>query len=510
MGRSRLAIAAAVTALIALPNNADATTTRIYTLGAMNRFIVDDANKWLYPQAIIKYGNLFYLELFGSQPSRSTAAPGSERTMNTPAMGPGMLSSSTDLHLYDIADSVPVQQTAGGGAIVKITDEIFVALHLSDYENSTVPTLLSVLAGSSQGSPNAFPWLPNPPAAPGSANRKFDFFAAYNLQDIARFGLGLSYGSSKYVRHPNETDPQITIDNMMNTEARRTDEIGTSELGILLGGSVDIGEVATIDSGLGFKFHGLTYLPNQRSSLLGGGGGTEINADVRALIGITEWWELVPALSIRYMNVSASDLGSFVNGIAYNQPTATLDNQSFFITDVAIHRFIFDLGVAGHFRPTDFIDFWAATGIQFGYISAQFENTILDDPMGMPPTTRDQIYEFSRDTYSYNAIPYFRLAMEARVFSWLDFRGGVVKYLANATVKEDKLDRNPPQDTNNNRLNDVAIGAAFFDYFVGAALHYEGFFLDLQVDPNWFGRGPNFLSGAASPMFINASLGYRF
>jgi hypothetical protein len=47
---------------------------------------------------------------------------------------------------------------------------------------------------------------------------------------------------------------------------------------------------------------------------------------------------------------------------------------------------------------------------------------------------------------------------------------------------------------------------------VGAAIHYEGFFIDFQIDPTWFSRGPNLLSGtgAGSPMFINASLGYRF
>src|SRR5262249_42777773 len=87
MGRSgaRGPCTVAICALlgIALPSVAAATTTRVYTLGVMNRFIVDDANKWLYPQAILRYGNMFYLELFGSNPSRTTAAPGSERVTNT-------------------------------------------------------------------------------------------------------------------------------------------------------------------------------------------------------------------------------------------------------------------------------------------------------------------------------------------------------------------------------------------------------------------------------------------
>src|SRR5437762_122795 len=90
-GMGRLAIAAcALSVAVALPGKAQATSTRIYTLGVMNRFIVDDANKWLYPQLITKYGNLFYIELFGSGPSRAFTAPTSERG-SAAASPPGML-----------------------------------------------------------------------------------------------------------------------------------------------------------------------------------------------------------------------------------------------------------------------------------------------------------------------------------------------------------------------------------------------------------------------------------
>jgi hypothetical protein len=76
----------------------------VYTLGVMNRFIIDDANKWLYPHMIANFGNLFYLELFGSGPSRSTAAPGSQRLANVPDAPP--LLAGTDFQTYD-APRVP-------------------------------------------------------------------------------------------------------------------------------------------------------------------------------------------------------------------------------------------------------------------------------------------------------------------------------------------------------------------------------------------------------------------
>ncbi|CAN0572130.1 unnamed protein product, partial [Laminaria digitata] len=97
--------------MVGAPQKAEATTTRIYTLGSMNRFILDDTNRWLYPHTITKYGNLFYLELFGSAPSQGSSAPTSNRQAST---------------------------TAGGGMILGLTDDLFMSMHLSDYEDPTV------------------------------------------------------------------------------------------------------------------------------------------------------------------------------------------------------------------------------------------------------------------------------------------------------------------------------------------------------------------------------------
>jgi hypothetical protein len=504
LNRTIGAIAALGTALaIATPREAQATSTRIYTLGVMNRFIIDDSNKWLYPHIITKYGNLFYLELFGTGPSRAFSAPTSERQANVPPAPPQL--NGIDFQTYDAADSVPVQQTAGGGAIVKVTDDIFVSLHLSDYENPMIPYLLGLLAASSTppNDPNGFPWLFAPPDAPSTANRKFDVFAAYNMQDMMQFGLLFTFGSSKYKRTPNENDPEVMTDLMGNTERRERDAISTSELGFLLGMGLELGDAAAIDAGLGITFHGLTYEPNERNDLISGGGGIELRGDVRALIGVTEWWEVVPAVSFRYMSLSIEDNANFGTGLVYNDDTG---RELVYITDVAARRVLFDIGAAGHFRPTDAIDFWAAVGLQFGRWSAEFDNQ-EEEVTDVGYIRTDQPLEFSRDSISHDAVPYMRFAVEARVFSWLDFRGGVIKFLRADTTTEDKID---DDDNTANRLNDVTRDYPFFDYFVGAAAHYEGFFLDLQVDPSWFMRGPDFLSGSGSNMFINASLGYRF
>jgi hypothetical protein len=483
-------------ALVLAPTLAQATSTRVYTLGAMNRFILDDTNRWLYPQAITRYGNLFYLEMFGTKPSQDASAPGSLRQGATPVAG--------DLYTLDIADTVAVQQTTGGGAILALTEDLFMSMHLSDYENPTVPTFLTLLGGSSQGGPDALGWTGiAPPDAPASANRKFDLFFAYKLQDLMDVGLQLTYGSSKYRRTPNDNDPDVPADLQGGVEARKTDAISTSEVGILLGVGAAPSDALAFDAALGLTLHGLGYSPNERDNLIDGGGGLEVRGDARAMIGVSEQWELVPALSFRYLGLSGADLANFSTGLIYNDDVG---RERFFITDVAWQRVLLDLGVAGHYQASDKVQFWGAVGFQYLRNSASYENTISDAPdAGL---VRDQPLEFSRRSVSTDALPYMRLAMEARVFSWLDLRAGVVKYLRADTSVQDDIDDN---DAANNKLNDVTRDYPFFDYFVGLAVHHEGLFLDLQLDPLWFQRGPQALSGAAQAnMFVNASLGYRF
>jgi len=491
-----LTVATTFGVMVGAPQKAEATTTRIYTLGSMNRFILDDTNRWLYPHTITKYGNLFYLELFGSAPSQGSSAPTSNRQASTVSQ-------------VDLVDSLRVQQTAGGGMILGLTDDLFMSMHLSDYEDPTVPRMLNWLASTSGNDPRGFPWLPDAPDAPDSANRKFDVFFAYNVQDLLQLGLQLSYGSSNYSRSPNDNDPEIPTNLPQDSAERRFgDKIGTSAFSFLLSGGLTLGEFATIDAGLGMTFHSLTYKPNERSGLIEGGGGLEVQADVRAMIGITEWWELVPAMSIRSTSLKAADLANYANGLRYDN--SETGREDYFITDASLSDFVFDLGVAGHFKPTDAIHFWGAMGFEVVKSSQKFENKIPESPDNGNVRT-DQNLEFYRDSFATSAVPYFRLALEARIFSWLDFRGGVVKYMRSTKVTEDQEDIN---NTDFNRLNSISRDEPFFDYFLGFAAHYEGFFLDFQMDPLWFSRGPEFLSGASGSgggnMFVNTSLGYRF
>ena len=245
-----------------------------------------------------------------------------------------------------------------------------------------------------------------------------------------------------------------------------------------------------------------------------GGNGLDYQFDARAFIGVSEWWELVPAVSVRGGSFKAADLSNLASGRTYNTSTDNTPRNDTNITDVDIGWWNVDVGLAAHMSPVEFVDFWIATGAHVFGAEHNYQHAFDDNPNPADPNntiTRDpasNTLEDSRDSISGNAFPYVRMAIEARVFSWLDLRAGVVKYLRSDKQVQQTTDR---QDNAGNLNNDFTQDYPFFDYFVGWAVHYEGFFLDMQMDPLWFKRGPNFLSGqGGADMFLNGSLGYKF
>lgn len=490
-----------------LPQSAQATGSRVWTLGVMNRFIEDDANRWLYPHTISKYGNLFYLELYGLSDSLTNAAVASSKRGGNDGLGMAGLTGLENNTSLTGNDLVPLQSTAGGGAILKLMDEVFVSMHLSDYENPIVKSFLegpfSELAG---GNPGMIGWIPSKaPPALSAANRKLDLSAAFiAIPDLLTVGLSLSLGSSSYVYNPNDNDAplfEMTDDEL----ARATDNIGTSETRLLASAGMDLSDSLSAEVSVGFGYHGLTYLPNNRSELILGGTGTDFQFDGRLMLGLTEWWELVPALSFRAGSFMAVDLANLGSGLVYNNVSS--DRDQAYESDVELAWTSFDLGVAGHFKPLDHVDFWLATGIQVGSMDFKYVHLTEENPNGEPPVIRDHGLETFEESLSITVLPYFKTGLEAKVFSWLDLRVGVVKFVRSDKVSVFQEDK---QEAKNLVNNDATQDRPFFDYFIGLAAHYEGFFLDMQLDPEWIRRGPNFLSGAQGNMFLNGSLGYNF
>ena len=487
-------ILGAATTLAMTSQTAEATGNRVWTLGGMNRFIEDDANRWLYPHTISNYSNLFYLEMYGLADSAVAVAPGSLRT-----------ASNSDSFL--IPDFQPVQGSAAGGAIIKLMDGAFLSLHLSDYENDAVKSFLEdTFAPYAGGDPSAIGWIPsNPPPALEGANRKLDLMAAYDVvPDFLSVGLALSFGSSSYLYNPNDNDPPL-YEGTDDESPRSTDNLGTSETRVLLSAGIDVSDAITAEVGFGYAHHGLTYLPNNNGELLNGGSGTELQLDARAMMGISEKWEIVPALTFRSLSFKAIDTSDFTSGLSYNNTAPERDQTR--ESTVELASSLFDLGVAGHYKPVEYVDFWLAAGMSIGSRKLSVIHVQFEDPNANPPIVRDLPLEEDVSTDGVVALPYIKSGIEARVFSWLDLRAGVIKYMISNKNSVSQID---DQANDSARNNDTTVDDPFFDYFLGMAAHYEGFFLDLQLDPEWIRRGPNFLSGASGNMFLNASLGYKF
>ncbi len=479
-------------AAFSAPRPAQATVTRVYTLGGMNRFILDDANRFIYPHAISRYSNLFYVDLFGAQPSRSFSAPGSRRQLaNQVTTGGNRLSGqfSPMLQAFDSADMVPVQFSAGGGALFEVFGGLSLGLHLSDHQTNVVPRFLELLSSASASDPRN-PGFVEPGRVQGTSNRKLDVFAAYELENLARLGLLISYGDSSFTRTPFEGEEGPPDQNGEPTQRLR-DAFGSSEFGFVVSGELTVSEALAIEAGVGMNFHGLTYRPNNFSDLLDGGGGLEFRADARARLKLSKEWELVPAVSFRTLNVSGSNLGN------YNTLLPFEGEDLREVINVAFGETLIDVGVAAHLSPVERIDFWVAVGFQhFDY----FEELAANEPSSGPPT---DLFRF-RDTLL--ALPYLRLAIEARVFDWLDFRAGLVKFVQDFSTTR-RAENSGDPSLEESRSQD----APFFDYFLGLKAHHEGFFLDFQVNPSFFRSGPDFLSGAGgNDLFVNASLGYTF
>lgn len=79
-------------------------------------------------------------------------------------------------------------------------------------------------------------------------------------------------------------------------------------------------------------------------------------------------------------------------------------------------------------------------------------------------------------------LPYFRLGVDAKIFKWMDFRGGVVSEWESYTDE--------PEVGDKETFNEV-----FTSTYLGAGFHWGNFMIDVEVHPEFLENGPYFLSG---------------
>ena len=98
-------------------------------------------------------------------------------------------------------------------------------------------------------------------------------------------------------------------------------------------------------------------------------------------------------------------------------------------------------------------------------------------------------YEYSpnggtatEDKYTYNAIPYFKLGLDAEVFKWLDVRMGAESYW-----ESDKYEYS--------NTDEYTVKYASNETYIGLGMNWGKLHIDTYTDPQFFLSGPDFISG---------------
>lgn len=122
--------------------------------------------------------------------------------------------------------------------------------------------------------------------------------------------------------------------------------------------------------------------------------------------------------------------------------------------------------------------------VGFMYMSGKFKLT--------PHTGTVQEY----DSTSF-ALPYFKTGIDAKIFDWLKFRGGVW-----SRWNMDKLEAKQGWK-GQDKYNYVSTTT-----YLGAGFHWSKLDLDAQIDPDFLARGPYFISGESGYLSWKLSLSY--
>ncbi len=142
---------------------------------------------------------------------------------------------------------------------------------------------------------------------------------------------------------------------------------------------------------------------------------------------------------------------------------------------VKMNTMALDLGWGVNITPSDDVLFLFDFGIN--YTSMNYSNDV------------DM-------TDTYLTLPYFKVGLEGTVTDWWDVRVGAVKQWisSNIAVTEDISDKYGYADT---------------ETYLGSGLHFGPMDLDVQINPQFALKGPNFVSGFDGSLAYMTSLTYN-
>ncbi len=460
----RAALAVLFVPVVFLAKNAHATPTRVVSLGDMGLFLNDEANLFQYPGQVAKYGNLFELDLAGAAGKQLSE----------------------------------LNNSAGGGAFLRATPKLTIGAWASDYTNPLISNFLTSVDDFSAAS-NAGQWkdlASKAKAAGGGSERKYDLFAGYALSEAMLGGVQLSYGSQgiRAVPGPNSKSPgQDYQDNVYNQSDFRL-AAGLSS------GAADEGWDAT----LAYQYSGISYSVDNYPHFTGGIG-TTLALTGRYRTRLSQYWTIIPVVDYRVDLVNLTEDTQLV-AFCTTPDCTTGHGKELPGREERKHSYTghnLNLGLGGKFHATERVNFWGAVGFQLNYIGAGA--SVLSDDKALNNVN------FGESTTIWD-LPYLRAGLEAQLNDWLVFRGGVRKEVLLKTENKSKEAPDANASFNRTTRTDLGVdeGNASFAGFVGFGVRYSGLVGDLLIDPSFFFRGPQFISGSGGNLAIRATLAYAF
>ena len=521
----RIALSLASLAVVLLAaGSAAAWETRVLTLGDQNRFVEDDANIWLYPQKVMRYGDRLYLDL---------------------ARKEGRVIDSNGE-----AEGLEAIKGLNGGFFLDVTENLHLAFWASEYTDHTTYTYLQGVTHS-QNNPERADCgglVPEREGAPPNnncrmagesitgdafrepaggfttgANRKLDVFGGIRFSPSFDLGAHFWFGKGTFSLYSerNISEDKKHFEDHSGGSATTDWQFSTSTFGLGIGATISLFADSHLD--LGFRYANYSYTMDDATVLKPTvDGGNQIGFDGRMVTRLSKHWFLVPSMQFGYtgftgiVDVVSSPADS--SGIGLRTSTLDWTNTNF------------DLGLGLHMKVIGKASLFTAVGLDYN----------KDEFHSASDWGADHII-----SYTTMQLPYWRTGFEAPLFSWLDFRAGFIKRMGTWQGVDDYLDPgNIDEDTDKeayrrrgNALDDVSYSldsenaAALrnkgflipldFETFVGATMHREGWFFTVEVDPNFLFHGPfnPFVGGASAeealasgdkPWFGRFEISYRF
>jgi len=487
----------ALLGLILFSGSAFAWETRVLTLGDQNRWVQDDANIWLYPQRVLKYGDRLYLDLWRKE-GRTVDSDGE-------------------------AEGLSVLQDINGGFILDMGESVHMAFWASQYTDVTTHDYLvgataaqkapgdcGSAVGESGGNTDC-PFM----AAQGDladfyrggdlgqftlgANRKFDVFAGFKLAPAFDLGAHLWFGSGSANYYDEDSINKNSDRNEKGGSASTALDFSTSNFGVGLGATIGLFADSDLDIGLRYSRYAYSMKRNDVAQPVVDGG-NQFSLDTRMNARLSKHWYLVPALQFNYTGFTGIAETTMGGGDGLDRAATTIDWTSV----------NFDLGLGMHMLVVNKAKLYTAVGID--YDQDKYNSVSNYGPSHLI-------------TYTTLQLPYWRTGFEAPLASWMDLRAGFIKrwgtwqmvddYLDPGNVRTDKEDYRRREvrltDRKYSLDNDHPQGLRDFETFVGATFHHAGWFLTTELDPNLLFDGPVNTAGDANRhWFARVELSYRF